>query len=375
MPTTDDSTLAALEGRLRSGRASEDWIQSVRLDPLAVAIFTRQLATLLQSGVAILRALDALAEQTDQAEMAEVLYTVRDTLSQGTSLSKACSSFRRVFPPLYITMLRVGEKSGALVVCLDRLADWLERDSRLVNRLKSGLTYPLFVLCLSLAITGMLFYFVLPPFLEMLLGLRVPLPLSTRFMYFITRLMHHPAAWLVAAGTALVGYRTLVHYVSQPAGNLRMWQVLLAVPVLGRTLRCYSMVRLCSAASALLHSGADLTSTWSLALEASGDPHLKEDAPALIGHIMEGGEVGQYLSSKAELYPLMLAQLLRVGEESARLGPMMEHLRCFYDQEVDTRLDTLTALLQPLLLLCVSGLLTFSMVSIFLPLYSYLTVL
>lgn len=345
--------------RLR-GLETAEWMARARVSPREIGLMTRQLAGLLNAGVNLSRALQALTEQSVQPVLTEVLYTVEQSIRQGSYLSQAVARFPRVFPPVYVAMLRVGERTGGLVLCLERLAEWLDRDDRVRRRVAAALAYPLFVLGLSMLLTLALFCWVLPPFLGMLVGMNIPLPLVTRLMVGLVDCLRNPFCWLICLGAGWLLWQ-----------SARSWSWL-GVPVVGDTLRCLCVVRFCSAAEAQLRSGGEMLLAWTLAGEATGHPLYRDDARLLVEHLKAGGDVADHLARRRDLYPPGLVHLARAGQETARLGEALARVRVLYESEIDYRVEVLGALLQPLMLGLISFIMIFTMTSIFLPLYAYM---
>lgn len=360
--------------RLR-GEETERWRTQVRCSALELVLVTRQLAVLLGSGVHLVDALHSLADQSDSPELVEVLWSVEDSVASGTQLSRAMARFPRVFPPVYLRMVAVGEETGALVLCLQKLSDWLERDHRLGQQVRSALTYPAFVLGLALLMSLWLFGRVLPPFLELMRGMDVPLPWPTRLMAAGLAFFGSPWAWAAVAALALAALGPGRKPLQSPENQRRLWRLVLAVPAAGKVLLMVHLTRLTTAAEALLSSGGDVLVSWRLALAATGNPLLSEQGPAMVTTLSEGGQASDHFEAHPELFSPALTQMVRAGEESGKLPRLLRDLTRLLETETEYRLLLFTALLEPLLLVVVSGLLTFVLLAIFLPLYAYLRTL
>ena len=364
---------ADVREQLRSGRESKEWMARVRVSGREVVLFTRQLAALVEAGVPLVKALDSLSKQAESAAFAEVLWTVHDTVTAGAYLSQAAAQFPQVFAPLYIRMLRVGETTGALVASLRKLADWQERTVEVQRRVQSALVYPAFVLGLGASITLGIFLFILPPFLEVLEGMKVELPWVTKLMALLVRCVVSPGFWLASAsGLALL----VLHVGSLRAEDKRAqacWDLLLRIPGLGRVLQLSTLARYTFSLSTLLDAGCDVITTWSLAAESSGNPSIIADRARLLERINGGVSVSAAMAEKKEVYTATLVQFSRGGEETARVPKMLGSLRHIFESEVDLAVDRFTVLLEPLLVALVACLTGLCMISIFLPLYSFLS--
>ncbi|MBX3167369.1 MAG: type II secretion system F family protein [Candidatus Eremiobacteraeota bacterium] len=356
-----------------AGREDDRWIAEVRVEGQRLAINLRQLGQMLFSGVHLVRALEALSEQPESAELAEIWWTIQATLGRGSTLSQAMGQFRSTFSPTWIHLIRVGEQTGSLVQSLIRLADHLERQQRLRRRVLSALAYPLVVLLVSLLVSLGLLHFVLPPFLDSLLSLKLELPWPTLVLLWLTGLVRHP--WLPALLLlALYGARRRIRdYALEHDWDLRIYQLSQAIPLLGRCLRDYSSIRLAAAASQLLASGGDVLKSWELAVQASGDPRLSRERAPLRRHLMEGEQASVFFQGLPEVVSPLFSALLEVGENTGRCPQLLERVARDLEEDLDHELTMVTSLLQPALLALVSISTLFVILALFLPLYSQLS--
>lgn len=343
----------------------------VRANSRDVVLFTRQLNVLFRSGVPLLPALESLAHQAEDPALGEVVWTLHDSVSSGSMLSSSLAAFPRVFSGVYVRMVRVGETTGDLPGALGQLADWMERDDRVGQKVRAAMTYPLCVFTLGGLLTLGLFTFVLPPFLSMLTGMDVPLPWSTRVVLLLTQALHQPGFWLCMLCSGALAGSWLWTRLRHPA----LWRFLMRVPLLGRLLVLSSLSRYLSAAYALLTSGVDVLVAWRLAAESSGSPLLASDSRLLADHLREGGTVAAHMLARPELYTRTLGNVVRASEETSTAVSLFPRLQALYEHEVEAALDSLSSVLEPLMLMAVASVMGFAMVSAFLPLYSYLSTL
>lgn len=348
------------------------YLARLKVKPRLVAIFTRQLCTMLVSGVPLLRALETLGTQDECPAFGEAILLCGDLVAAGHNFSNACSKFPGIFPPMYITMICIGERVGQLDHTLDQLAGWMEKDDQLRQKILSALTYPALILAVAGVLTLGLFYTVLPGFVEVFREMNIPLPLVTRMVMTATDAVRQPGFWLclVAGGVALVG---LVQRLGRsPVWRARGYRWLMRVPVLGRMVFCGSIARFCGSSYTLLGAGLDMLATFSLAASASGSPLLEQDSPALVASIREGELVSVHLASRPDLYPNSLYQMVAAGEESSRLPELLERTADYFEQETYHWVDSLGAVIEPLLLSGVAVVIATIVLSIFLPMYSYI---
>lgn len=347
-------------------------LRSVRVGNQVLVLFTRQLVTLLEGGVPLVRALETLTLQEDQPDFGRVVDRLCQDISSGHRFSDALGRFSQIFPQVYRVMVQIGEESGALVASLSCLADWLERDGKLGQRIRSALTYPAFVMALACCLTLALFLVVMPPFMAIFEEMRVELPLITRLVMGLTRAVARPLSWLVFALLAAGLWRQLRGAWSDPNGKAFLFGLGLQVPLLGAILWNGSISRFCFACEALLRSGSSLPKTLRMAAAVSGSPFLEQDREPLAETVMQGNPASEHMRAHPELYSGTLTHMTAAGEEVSRLPEMMGRAGHFHELEMETQVETLKAALEPVMLLAVALLVGVILLSVFLPLYGFL---
>lgn len=356
----------------RTPQDEEVWKARVRVPPRSVVIFTRQLAAMLISGVPIVQALETLSHQAEVPNFGQVVRILSEKISSGHPFSNALNQFPRIFPRIYVTMVQIGEQTGALDHSLEKLADWWERDHMIHQRIKSSLSYPIFVLCLAGTLTLGLFYWVLPGFIGIFRDMNVELPFVTRVVIAITNGVRNPGAWLVTIAVVGAGGTLLRDFSRTTVGAQKLFELAIRVPLLGGMLKNGSMARYCGAVAALLSSGMDMPRTFKLSAAASGNPLLHADSQALVEAIMEGGGASDHMLAHPKLYPASMVQMVIAGEQASRMPEMFSRVAAYYDLEMNYQVDALSAALEPLLLAGVASVVGTIVISIFLPMYGYL---
>ncbi len=347
-------------------------MEKVRVPAITTVLFTRQLAIMLKTGVPIMNALDTLSHQPEQPNFGEVVNTVAERVSQGHHFSSSLAKFPRVFPSVYIAMASIGENTGHLDASLERLADWQEADDRLYRRVKGALTYPAFVFILTCFLTLILFYTVLPNFINIFNEMEIELPAMTKVMIAVTNTVKNPGAWVVGLAVLLGGFAALRDLYRTEAGSVMIFRFLLAIPMIGPMLRLATTSRYAATAAALIDSGVDLPRSLKMSAHASGSPVLIADAKSMVNSIQEGELVSAHMATRPEVYPRTLSQMVAAGEESSHVSDMYARLASYYDTEVEAKIETLGAALEPLLLGFVASIVGFIVLSVLIPLYSYL---
>lgn len=348
------------------------WRPQPKVPRLTVVIFTRQLASMLGSGVPLVSALSVLSEQSDSPVFGKVLLDITRMVNSGMTFSVALHENSHIFSRVYVVMVRIGEQTGQLEDMLERLGDWLERDEQLRQRVLKALTYPSFVCGLAILMTLGLFYTVVPSFLNIFEEMHVELPLITRVVKAIADGIRNPASWFLTLSLALIGWQWTLQALRRPGAWCRPYRLLLRLPVVGNLLRYSTLARLTTTFGVLLQSGVDLAKAIHLSTLASANPLWQADLPNLEASIREGKCLSEYLESRPDLYPSTLTQMILAGEESARLDEMVARAAGYFEVEMGFQIDALSSLIEPLLLAGVSVVVGSVVVSLFLPLYGFL---
>lgn len=348
------------------------WLARVRVSDQDLIMFTRQLAAMLRTGVPITRSLETLASQGDDPRLREVVDFIYRKVSEGVMMSHAISQVPRVFSHMYVSMVRIGESTGALAENLDMLGMWMERDWQLVRKVKAALTYPIFVLVLSAVLTIGLFYYILPGFVKIFDEMQIQLPLITRIVMGITNAVRNPGAWMVGLGCGAALYFFIRDQLATEAGRIRFYRLAMLVPVLGPMLRQAALARFCTSMTALLSVGVDLVAALRLAANASGSPLLAQDGLPMSSALRDGAQLSEYMQGRRDLYPGSVVQMLNAGEETSQLDQMFARLGQFYNEEVNYLIEGFSAVLEPVMLAGVALVVGTIVMSVFLPLYGFL---
>jgi general secretion pathway protein F len=322
-----------------------------RISALDLALATRQLSTLLGAGIPLVEGLRALTEQVENPRLKSVFGQVRDRVNEGATLADALAT-SGAFSDLYVSMVRAGEAGGALEQVLERLGDYLESQVRLRNKVGSILIYPVVMFCFACVVVGALVTVVLPQITDLLASLNQPLPFYTRW---IIALSHFARDWwwvVVAAG--LGSFAALRALIRTDAGRLRYDHIRLRLPLVGRLVRLLAISRFSRTLSTLLAGGLPITSALETSGEVAGNRVLAEAIAAARTSITEGASVARPLRVSGE-FPPLVTHMIEVGEQSGELENMLAKVADTYEEQVETTVTRVTALLEPFLILIMVG--------------------
>jgi general secretion pathway protein F len=388
-----------------------------------VAMMTRQLATLVTAGIPLVECVAALTEQVEKMELKRVLTQVRDRLNEGLSLAKALEPHPDVFPPLYVNMVAAGEASGTLEKVLDRLSDFMENQSRLRSKVGAALAYPILMMVMGSVLISIMMVVVVPKVTSIFASLDRALPWYTQLLIFVsgalgsTQMLGFAAAattltvtrraiasktgapekrlaWNVVAGTCgtlliafafsvesiwayavglllgtIVGYGVsrFVLWLSTPGGLFWKDSFILKLPIFGTLFRMLAVSRFSRTLATLLQSGVPLLKAMDIVKNVLDNARLSKVIEEAISSIREGESIAQPLKRSGD-FPPIVTHMIAVGEKSGQLETMLENVARAYDTQVDARVQALTSLLEPLMMIFMGGAVGFIAFSILMPL-------
>jgi type IV pilus assembly protein PilC len=331
-----------------------------------LSIMARQMATMLGAGLSLLRTLGILAEQTENPKLADILTRVRDDVEIGNGLADAMHKHEAVFPPLMVNMVRAGETGGFLDASLDSIATNLEKDVKLRDSIKSAMTYPVMVLCMSLVGVLVMLTFIVPIFAKMFAGLGSKLPAPTELLVIIS----HQMVWLMpllivaAIGGAWwwSGHKNDAK-VRQFVDPLR-----LKMPVFGLLMKKIAIARFARNFSNMIGSGVPILQALQIVGETSGNWVLETALTNVRDAVRQGRGIAGPLEEQ-DVFPKMVTQMIAVGEDSGSLETMLDKIGDFYDAEVTAMTDQLTAMIEPLMIAFLGVVIGGMVVALYLPIF------
>jgi type IV pilus assembly protein PilC len=332
-----------------------------------ISVFSRQFATMINSGLSLLRSLYILSEQTENEALRAIIVDVRQDVEKGASLSQAMSKHPKAFSQLYVSMVKSGEIGGVLDQVLLRLSDTIEKQVELRGKIKSALTYPVAVLGLVLMIVAAMLLFIVPIFKSLYDDLGGTLPLPTRVLLVVSGILTKflPLVVLAIAGMAFAFRRWLKTETGRAA-----WDAFkLKVPVFGGLVQKTALTRFAGTLSALLRSGVPILE----ALEIVSDTVSNTVMATAIRDVQTAVKGGESISkplTQHKVFPPMVVQMMAVGEETGALDEMLEKIGKFYEQEVEATVDALTSLLEPALIVVLGGAVGGMVVSLYMPMFN-----
>jgi len=332
------------------------------------AIFSRQFSVMINAGVAIVRCLSILQDQSTNANMKKALGTISMDVQQGGNLGDSMKKHPKCFDDLYISMVEAGESGGVLDEVLDRIAELLEDMAKLQNQIKSALAYPTAVLVIALLAFFGMTIFLIPIFAKVFDSIHATLPALTLFMLFISGVLR---SWLVIIpiiGFIAISF-TIKQYYRTPWGRRQIDKLMLKMPMFGELNEKTAVARFSRVLGTLLRSGVPILQSMDIVCKTIGNQIIVDAIQAAKIDIQQGGMMSLAIQ-KANVFPTMSIQMISIGEETGELDGMLMKVADFYEDEVEQAVKALTSVIEPLMMVLVAMLVGTILLSMYLPLFS-----
>ena len=330
-------------------------------------LLTQELATLLSAGLPLDRALSVLIGLTNKAQLRQAVEQILNNVKQGQSLAEALAEYPKIFPPLYVNMIKAGEMGGFLDTALERLAEYLERAQEVQEEVKSAIAYPAILVLVGGAAIVLMFTFVLPKFAVMFEDMGDALPLSTRFLLAVSYYLQ-TYWWLLMLSTVGGGYGVW-RYIATPQGRFAWDGWSLRLVLIGQLLQKREVGRFARTLGTLLQSGVPLLQALELVEEVVGNQVISRSLKDVRAGIREGQGIAGPLGASG-VFPSLALQMVSVGEETGRLDEMLMQVAAYYERDTQTQLRRLTSLVEPVLILTMGLIVGFVVIAMLLGVFS-----
>lgn len=331
-----------------------------------LAIFSQQFAAMIDAGISLVDALEILRGQTDHPRLKEVIIAIQEDVEAGSGLSEAMLKYPDVFPDLYCQMIRAGETGGILDKVLNQLAEHYERQDEINGKIKSALYYPVTILLVAIVVIIFLITNVVPQFISIFSSIGGVLPLPTRILLSVSDFLQH-YWWAIIIGiTAII--LILYNYKKTPRGEYWFDKLILKVPVIGKMMKKIFLSRLTNTLAILLDSGVDLLSALTVVEDVIGNQVFARILTEARAQVREGVTLSQPLS-ETKVFPSMVVQMIKVGEEAGSLEQMLKKISDFYEREVEANVEGTISLIEPVMIICLAIVVGFIVISIVMPMF------
>ena len=365
---------------LKAPAAKGKGVFGKKVKPKSLQVFSRQFATMIEAGLSVVTALVILEQQSDDDTLRSVIDDIREQVESGALLSEAMAKHTDVFSRLYIAMVEAGEAAGVLDTVLDRVAIQIEKEQQIKRRVKGAMIYPTVVLTFAtLVMTGMLMFLV-PIFVKIFDQLGGDLPTLTQYVLYASNALRHP--WFPgipipgvvfiagAVGGAFFSFR---RWKSTDSGRAKWDAIKLRLPVqIGSVVLKVSMARWSRTLSTLIASGVDIMRALEITAQTSGNWVVENETENLRIRVQEGASISQPLID-SDIFPPMVSQMVKIGEETGELEKMLSKVADFYEDEVDASIQALTSVVEPLMMVGVGVMVGVIIISMYLPMFKMLS--
>lgn len=333
---------------------------------LQVGIFTRQLSTMISSGLPLVQSLDILSSQLDDVNLRAVSKSVKMRIEEGMRFADALKEYPRVFDDLYVNLIVAGEEGGMLDTVLMRLANYIEKSEKLKKKVKSALIYPSSIVFVAIAVVLVLLLFVIPVFENMFSSFGRALPLPTQIVINLSRFVKSSIHFIL--GGVIVGVMIFVRYYRTNPGRRQVDRLLLKIPVFGILIKKASVARVTRTLSTLLSSGVSILESFVIVAKTAGNRIIEDALLTARVSISEGRSISEPLKDSG-IFPPMVVQMVQVGESTGALDSMLNKIADFYEEDVDNMVANLTSLLEPVLMVFLGVVLGGLIVAMYLPIF------
>ncbi len=337
-----------------------------RVKKKTLAIFTRQMATMVDAGLPLVQSLDILGQQEEDETFQEIIRNIKNEVEAGATLASALQKHPRVFDNMYVNLVVAAEEAGTLDVILARLATHIEKMEELKKKIKSALVYPVMIVTVAIGVTIVLMVFVVPVFEKLFAGMGATLPMPTRVVIAISNIFKSYLP--IVIGIVIVSAIAFNRYYKTEKGRMRIDDFFLKIPIFGELFRKVAIARFARTLGTLVTSGVPILEGLNIVAGTAGNKVI--EAAILKGRvsISEGQTISEPLA-KSGVFPIMVTQMIAVGETTGSLELMLNKVADFYESEVDTAVANLSSMLEPVLMIFLGTIVGGLVISMYLPIF------
>ncbi|HPY75521.1 MAG: type II secretion system F family protein [Planctomycetes bacterium] len=339
---------------------------SVKVKAEDIVVFTRQMSTMISAGIPLLESLEILQDQQENKGFANALSDIVDRVRSGSDFSDSLGNHPKIFPQIYVSMVKAGEVSGQLDVILTRLAEYQEASIKLIRQIRSAMTYPVISLTMIFGITAFLMVFIIPQFEEIFLSLDVELPGLTKLILATSSFLVNNGLYVLAC--IIVFIIALKMYCKTPGGAYQADYVKLKLPIFGELFQKVAISRFSRTFATLIKSGVPLLGALEIVGNTSGNKLVEEAVEHAMQSVKEGESLAKPLS-EFWVFPVMVYRMIAIGERSGALESLLEKISEFYDDQVAATVETLTSLIEPIMIGIMGALVGTIVLAVFLPIF------
>ncbi len=339
-----------------------------RVDLKDKIFFANNLATMIQAGLPLSRALSIILKQTKNPRLRVILTDVLDNISKGITLSDSLAKYPKEFPPVFVSMVRAGEESGGLVDALSVVGSQMEKTYTLTKKVKGAMMYPAVILCVMIGVGVLMMIYVVPGLAQTFAEAEVKLPITTRVFIAVANFLQNH---LILSLIILTVFVSLISFASKTKkGSRAIDFIVLKIPVLGDLVKKYNSALITRTLSSLITAGVDIIRAIDITRDVVGNSYYKDTLATARAEVQKGVPMSQTFVSNNSIYPVLVGDMMEVGEETGQLAQMLKKIAAFFESEVDQTTNDMSKLMEPLLMVLIAGFVGLFAVAMIAPMYS-----
>lgn len=332
-----------------------------------LALFFQQLSTTIEAGLSLVESVETIASEVEKKEFKDVLMQVASDMREGFTFSESLSRYPDIFSGLVVSLVEAAEESGNMIETLSQLTGYLERRDALIRKVRTASVYPAVIFSFFIFVVTVVTLFLIPRFEYIYTGFGGKLPLLTRVIFEINRFLIRNAGFFIVAILALAAAG--IYYFRSVRGRKLMDRIQLSMPVFGSLFKRAAISKFCRSLSILLHGGVPISRALEIVSRTAGNSLIEQAVDEARAEILDGVHISAALR-KSPLFPRMMIRMTTVGEESGSLAKLLGKVADFYDQQIDSATTAFTSIVEPLLVICIGGLVLLLVLAIYLPIFS-----
>ncbi len=330
--------------------------------------FARNLSSMISAGLSMSRALSVMERQDKKKNVKDIIATLNSEVSKGKTLSESMGMFKKMFSPLFISMVKSGEESGNLAESLKIVAMQMDKNYTLQRKIRGALMYPSIIFSAMVIIAIILFTYVVPTLTKTFTDLNVALPKSTRFIIFISNTLQNHGILLFFI---LIALSVLLYmWMKSNRGKLIIDKYILRLPVVGELIKEVNSARTARTLSSLITSGVDMLESIRITSDVVQNIHYKNTLSTAVIHVEKGEPLSKVFVENKNLYPIFLGEMINVGEETGKISEMLTNVAVFYEDDVDQKTKDMSTIIEPVLMVIIAAAVGFFAIAMISPMYS-----
>jgi type IV pilus assembly protein PilC len=337
-----------------------------KIDQLSVVIFTRQLSTMISSGLPLVQSLDILSNQIEDKNLRGIVREIKEKIEGGSRFADSLRDYPQCFDPLYINLVVAGEEGGLLDTVLSRLSVYMEKSMKLKKKVKSAMIYPISIIIVAIVVVMVLLIFVIPVFEKMFKDMGAGLPAPTQFVVNLSRLLKSSIHFIIGALVLFVFL--FKRYYRTENGKRKVDNLVLKLPIFGILTIKASVARITRTLATLLSSGVAILESLAIVAKVAGNKVIEEALVVARARISEGRSMSEPLEESG-VFPPMVVQMIQVGESTGALDTMLNKIADFYEEDVDNLVTNLTAMMEPMIMMFLGVILGGLVIAMYLPIF------